>query len=111
MAGGRESLGVPPALAFAHIRWGRSGCRFSGEHSLFRDLCVYFGSLKSWCGGMRLSGCFLSGASRSRVVPSAVNCNRSLGFGVGSAVPTLPLLVCLSFVPLGLMLRLSHGEL
>lgn len=47
---------------------------------LLQDLCVCFGSLKSWCSGTRLSGCFLPAASVSRVILSAINCHRGWGF-------------------------------
>lgn len=71
-----------------------------------KTFCVYFGSLKSWCSGMRLSVCFLSGASMSKVILRAINCNRSSGFLVISSVSCLRVLGGLSFVTLNLMLRL-----
>lgn len=55
---------------------------------------------------MRLSVCFLSGTSMNKVIFSTINCNRTLGFSVVSAVFSLLLLAYLAFVNPSLELSL-----
>lgn len=55
---------------------------------------------------MRLSVCFLSGASMSKVILSTINCNRNFGVLVVSTMFSLLLLAYFAFVNPSLKLRL-----